>query len=116
MPFKVGGVYYTELVLPGYGKLRRKSLGTTRIDDARALEDAIRETARRAMFAPDLHQVLDALQGQGKGAPGLIEPADVLVAVKAPDGADLGLARLLKRLDDPPLADVIEEYYAVAEP
>ena len=114
MPFKVGDVYYTELVLPGYGKLRRRSLGTTRKADALALENAIREVPRRGLLDPKLFQILDALQGAGRGKSGPIEPADILVAVKAPDGADAGLTRLVRRLDDPPLADIVEEYYAHA--
>lgn len=112
MPFKVRGVYYTELVLPGYGKLRRKSLGTRRLTDARAIEAAIKEVHRRGLHDPRLFVILDALQGQGKGAPGVIDPADVLVAVKA-DGD--GVARLARSIDDPPFADIAAEYLERAE-
>ena len=101
------GYYYTERQLPGYGTLRRISLGTKRKPDAAAIETAILEVHRRGMHDPRLFVILDELQGRGHGAQGRVSPADVLVAIKAPDGQELGLQRLLQRLDDPPLADVV---------
>jgi integrase len=101
-----------ERQLPGYGPLRRLSLGTKRVADAKAMENAVLELARRGLHEPRLFGILDALQGQGAGKRGAVSPADVLVAVRSPDGPDDGLARLLRRLDDPVLGDVINERLA----
>lgn len=108
MPFKQGKTYFTERKLPGYGTLRRTSLGTTRAADARALEAAILEVHRRGIHDPKLFVLLDELQGAAPGKRGTVEPADILVAVRAPDGTEAGLARLLQSIDDPPLSETIE--------
>lgn len=107
--------YYTELSLPGYGKVRRRSLGTKRKSDAKALENAIREVHRRGLLDPRLFQLLDAIQGRGHGASGALTPEDLLVAVRDTEGADAGLGRLLRRLDDPELAKVIAAYLGAIE-
>ena len=110
MPFKnARGHYFTQRVLPGYGELRRTSLRTARKADAVALEDALLKVHRRGLHDPKLFQVLDAVQSAGKGQRGAVSPQDVLVAVKAPDGPELGLQRLIRTLDDPPLADVVQD-------
>ena len=103
------GYYKTEKVLPGYGRLRRISLGTKRRDDADALERAIVETHRRALYDPSLLALLDGLQGRGRGRSGRVAPQDLLLATRHPDGPDVGLARLLRSLDDPPLRDVADD-------
>ena len=116
MAFKgPSGYFYTELVLPGYGRLPRKGLGTKRKSDAIALENAIKEVYRRGLHDPHLFGILDALKGQGRGKPGLLTPADVLVAVRAADGAEEGLLRLIRSLDDPPLTEVVEAYLATGD-
>lgn len=116
MPFKnARGHYFTQRVLPGYGELRRTSLRTKRKADAVALEDALLEVHRRGLHDPKLFQVLDAVQGEGKGQRGALSAQDVLVAVKAPDGPELGLQRLIRSLDDPPLRDVVAERLAAGD-
>ena len=112
---KQTGFYYTELSLAGYGKVRRRSLGTKRKSDAKALEGAIREVHRRGLLDPRLFQLLDAVQGRGHGASGALAPEDLLVAVRDPEGADAGLGRLLRRLDDPELAKVIAAFLGEIE-
>lgn len=109
MPFKSGPSksYFMQRELPGYGPFRRISLGTKRAADAKAIENAVLEVHRRGLHEPRLLAVLDALQGQRPGKRGVVAPADVLVAVRSPGGVDDGLADLLRRLDDPPLADVV---------
>lgn len=101
------GYYYTELVLPGYGRLPRRSLGTKRKADALALEGAIREVHRRGLLDPRLFGLLDALAGRGHGRPGALGPAELLVATRSPSPAE-ALDALLRRLNDPPLAAVVE--------
>lgn len=107
MAFKVKrtGHWYSQLTVPGYGELPRMSLGTTRKSDADALEKSLREVGRRALHDPGLHKLLDALRPLGRGRSGRLSPADLHVAVRHPDGPDVALARLLRRLDDPPLTD-----------
>ncbi|HEX9953466.1 MAG TPA: hypothetical protein VGB53_16980 [Rubricoccaceae bacterium] len=110
MAFKSGPSksFFMQRELPGYGPLRRVSLGTTRAADAKAIENAVLELARRGLHDPKLFGILDAMQGQGGGKRGSVSPADVLVAVRSPDGPNAGLVHLLHRLDDPVLAVVVE--------
>ncbi|MEM7788944.1 MAG: hypothetical protein AAF594_14575, partial [Bacteroidota bacterium] len=109
MPFRIKrtGRWYSQITVPGYGELPRLSLGTTRKSDADALEKSLREVGRRALHDPALHKLLDALRPLGRGRPGHLSPADLHVAVRHPDGPEVALARLLRGLDDPPLADAL---------
>lgn len=111
MPFKNPrtGTYQMERTLPGYGRLPRISLGTKRRADAEALERAVLEVHRRGLQSPGLFAVLDALKPVGRGKRGRVTPEEILVSVRAVDGTEAGLARLLRQLDNPPLADVVAE-------
>lgn len=112
LPFKRSdtGYYATELTLRGYGKLRRTSLFTKKKSEAVLLENAIKQTHRLALVDPRRLQLLDALQGQGPGTSGDITPEHLLLAVRHPGGAEEGIDRLLRSLDDPPLAKYVEYY------
>ena len=113
MPFKMpSGYYYCELTIPGYGKLKRFSLGTRRKRDARRMEEAIREVGREALTRPRLSQLLDAVQPQGRGAPGEISPADLLRASNQPHGYE----RLLRSLNDPPIGEALDQYLEEQDP
>ena len=84
MPFQHptgSGRYSTELTLPGYGRLKRTSLRTRSKTEAKALEAAIQKTASIALEKPHLFDLIDELQGRGRGAPGRVSPQDLLRAV-----------------------------------
>lgn len=106
MPFRRSdtGYYATELRLRGYGQLRRLSLHTKKKAEAILLENAIRETHRHALTDPRRLQLLDAVQD------GRTTPEHLLLAVRAPEGAEAGLDKLVRSLDDPTLADAVADY------
>jgi hypothetical protein len=103
---KQTGFYYAELVLPGYGKLPRLSLGTTSRPEAERTEQALRELGRRASVEPRLRALLDGLRPRGHGRSGQLSPTDILKAIHE----ESGLENLFGRLNDPLVGEALEEY------
>jgi integrase len=114
LPFKhpSSGYYYCELTIPGYGKMKRFSLGTTRKRDARRMEEAIRQVGREALTRPRLAGLLDAVQPEKRGMPGEISAADLLRASNERGGYE----RLLRGLNDPPIGEALDQYLEEEDP
>lgn len=102
MPFKASNssYYKVEIQLPGYGKTPRLSTKTTRKKTAEQMEQAL-----RYVWQDGYHELIEALEPQGRGQGGKIDLPTLYHAWRKNNLQDL-----LHRIEDPPLEPKVREF------